>query len=208
MVSLVKGKRIGESIDHIYGSWHFEDLWLPFHCVSTNLTSAREVVHTSGPLAPAIKASVAIPGVIPPVPWEGDLLVDGGVLNNLPGDTMRRLNPTGTIIAVDVAPASGPRANGYQETSVSGWKALWAKLRRQGRRYPDITTMLLRTMITASTRDRQRLVEAGEFDLYLDLDLRGVSLLDFEAVNDVAQRGYDASMPVLETWLEQDAPDF
>ena len=61
--------------------------------------------------------------------------------------------------------------------------------------------MLLRTMITASVRERQRTVERGDIDLYLDLDLRGISLLDFDNVRPVAEAGYEAAMPRLEAWL-------
>ena len=65
------------------------DLWLPFFCVSTNLTRSRVEVHHRGDLATAIRASVAIPGILPPVPHDGDLLVDGGELNKPPCDVMR-----------------------------------------------------------------------------------------------------------------------
>ncbi|MGB7489204.1 MAG: patatin-like phospholipase family protein, partial [Thermoanaerobaculia bacterium] len=60
----------------------------------------------------AVRASVAIPGVLPPVPEGDELLVDGGVLNNLPIDAMREINPSGPVIAVDVLPPRGPRAKG------------------------------------------------------------------------------------------------
>ena len=55
------------------------------------------------------RASVAIAGVLPPVPYGDDLLFDGGALNNLPADEIRVSNPSGIVIAVDVAPLSGPR---------------------------------------------------------------------------------------------------
>ncbi|HYN32151.1 MAG TPA: cyclic nucleotide-binding domain-containing protein, partial [Ilumatobacteraceae bacterium] len=110
LVSLVKGARITRNLEATFGSWDIEDLWLPFYCVSTNLTKSRLEVHRRGSTALAIRASVAIPGVLPPVPYEGDLLVDGGVLNNLPFEVMRDDSTVETIIAVDVAPDLGPRA--------------------------------------------------------------------------------------------------
>ncbi len=84
VVSLVKGARITRNITSFFGGLDVRDLWLPFFCVSTNLTRSRLEVHDRLDLATAIRASVAIPGILPPVPFEGDLLVDGGVLNNLP----------------------------------------------------------------------------------------------------------------------------
>lgn len=203
VVSLVKGERITDSINQAMAGWDFEDLWRPFFCMSTNLTLAEEVVHDSGDLAWAVRASVAIPGVIPPVADGDHLLVDGGVLNNLPADVMRKRNPTGTVIGVDVAPPSGPRAKGEPALSVSGWQALRSMTSKRKNEYPGITAMLLRTMITGSVRERKRSVERGDIDLYLDLDLRGVSLLDFESVREVAAAGYEAALPRLEAWLTE-----
>ena len=137
IVSLVKGARISRNIEETFGSWDIEDLWLPFYCVSTNLTKSRLEVHRRGSTALAIRASVAIPGVLPPVPHEGDLLVDGGVLNNLPFEMMRDNSTIETIIAVDVAPDQGPRARADYGMSVSGFHALGASLRRRKSDYPE-----------------------------------------------------------------------
>ena len=83
---------------------------------------------TAATLATAIRASVAIPGILPPVPFDGDLLVDGGVLNNLPVRRhARRSETVGPVIAVDLSPAVGPRAQDDFGLSVSGWKALRAQ---------------------------------------------------------------------------------
>jgi predicted acylesterase/phospholipase RssA/CRP-like cAMP-binding protein len=203
VVSLARGERLTNTIQSVMGSWDMEDLWRPFFCMSTNITQATEVVHDSGNLALAIRASVAIPGVFPPVAFGDDLHVDAGVLNNLPGDIMRKRSPTSTIIGVDVAPPSGPRAKGEPSLSVSGWQALRSVASKGVNEHPRLATMLLRTMITASARQRKRSVDRGDIDLYLDLDLRGISLLDFDSALDVAQIGYEAAMPRLEAWLEQ-----
>ncbi len=110
LVSLVKGARITRGINKEFGDMDIEDLALPFLCVSTNLSTSRVEVHDSGPITPATRATVAIPGVIPPVPSNGHLLVDGGVLDNLPIGPLREANLVNTIIAVDLAAPVGPRA--------------------------------------------------------------------------------------------------
>jgi predicted acylesterase/phospholipase RssA/CRP-like cAMP-binding protein len=202
VVSLVKGEAITNAIMAAYSGWTFEDLWRPFFCVSTNLTRSSEMVHRRGDLVPVIRASVSIPGVMPPVAWGDDLLVDGGVMNNLPADIMSKDVEEGTVIAVNVAPPSGPRAKGEMALSVSGWEALRSKARKGKASYPGITAMLMRTMIAGSMREQSRMLGRGDVDLYLDLDLRGISLLDFENVRPVVQAGYDAAMPMLEEWLE------
>ncbi|HKX75143.1 MAG TPA: cyclic nucleotide-binding and patatin-like phospholipase domain-containing protein [Acidimicrobiia bacterium] len=202
VVSLVKGERITKNLNAVFGGMEIEDLWRGFFCVSTNLTRSRPLVHRSGPLAAAVRASLAIPGVIPPVPHGEDLLVDGGVLDNVPTGVMRRLLPGGTVVAVELAPPLGPRAKSDFGLSVSGWQALLSKARgRKAVAYPGATAVLLRSMITGSYAQRDQKVE--DSDLYLDLDLRGIGMLDFETVQPVVKAGYEAAMPRLEAWLAE-----
>lgn len=202
VVSVLKGARIARSIDETLGGWDIEDLWLGYYCVSTNLTASRIEVHRRGDLARAVRASVAIPGVLPPVPYRGDLLVDGGVLANLPVDQMREHPGIGTIIAVNVAPEAGPHARLDFGTSVSGWRALRSSLGRRRSPYPSLTGVLLRTMIVGSVRDRPQLDDERGNDLRIDIDLKGVNLLAFDRVRPVAEAGYAAARPVLEAWLD------
>ena len=201
VVSLVKGKRITRNITSMFGELDVRDLWLPFFCVSTNLTRSRVEVHDRSDLATAIRASVAIPGILPPVPLDGDLLVDGGVLNNLPCDVMRASQMISRLIAVDLSPAVGPKADDDFGLSVSGWRALRSQVGANRTRFPGVVAILMRTMVAGSVRDRDRLVADGTVDLYLDLDLQGVRLLDFDRVAQTAARGYEAARPRLETWL-------
>lgn len=201
VVSLVKGERITASIEEQFAGWDFEDTWLPFRCVSTNLTRSCTRVHEAGPTAPAVRASVAIPGVLPPVPDGEDLLVDGGVLDNLPVDVLAAEGACSTIIAVDVAPPLGPRAHSDYGLSVSGWQALRATVGRGRSGYPGITAVLLRAMLVGSQRDRDEVLAEAEVDLLLELDLRGVGLLEFETVEPVVERGAEQARAAVDAWL-------
>jgi len=201
VVSLIKGDRIARALEAAFGDRRIEDLWSPFACISTDLTTSRPHVHRLGSVVHALRASSSIPGVMPPVPHGDDLLVDGGVLNNLPIDAIRHTTPAGRVVAVDVAPVRGPGAREDYGLSVSGWQALRASMGRGSKATPGITAVLMRSMIVASQRERDHQVADGLADLYLDLDLRGISMLDFGDVIGVAQRGYEAAMPRLEAWL-------
>jgi predicted acylesterase/phospholipase RssA len=128
LASLLAGRRITRAIERYAADWEIEDLWIPYFCVSTNLTTARTVVHRRGEVVRAVRASVSIPGVLPPVPDGADLLVDGGVLDNLPVEVARELDPHGTIVAIDVAPPRGPSARDDYGQSVSGWQLLRDRL--------------------------------------------------------------------------------
>ena len=79
----------------------FEDLEIPFRVVATDFWSEKQVVISSGPLLPAVKASMAIPGIFPPSLIDGRVLVDGGVVNNVPWDVLENCEYT---LAIDVAP--------------------------------------------------------------------------------------------------------
>jgi predicted acylesterase/phospholipase RssA/CRP-like cAMP-binding protein len=200
VVSIVKGERITGNIEATFGSWDIEDLWLPYYCVSTNLTKSRLEVHRRGSTAVAVRASVAIPGVLPPVPRDGDLLVDGGVLNNMPFEVMRDDSTIGTIIAVDVAPDLGPRARADYGLSVSGFKALGASLKRSKSIYPSVTSVLLRSMLTGAVRNQKASMEDGSIDLLVTMHLPGVGLLEFERSREVADAGYGASVQTVSEW--------
>ena len=100
VVSLVSGRKVGMLLRRELGDLDIEDLPLPFFCVSSNLTTGRIAVHQRGPLWRWLRASVAIPGVLPPVFQGGEVFVDGGSMNNLPVDVMRA-SGRGAVIGVD-----------------------------------------------------------------------------------------------------------
>lgn len=196
---LISGRRIAAALERACEGRDIEDLWHPYVCVSANLTRSRLVVHRRGDLARSLRASCSLPGVMPPVAVDGDLLVDGGVMNNLPVDIARRYNPTGIVIASDVAPPLGPRAKADHGLSVSGGRVLLQRL-TPGLRAPPVPRIvptLMRSLILSSAEARDRGIEAGLADLHLAFELRGVGLLDFDRGGDVAQRGYDESIEQL-----------
>jgi NTE family protein len=79
----------------------FDQLPIPFRCVAYDVKAHKEVVLRSGRLAQAMRASMAIPGAFKPVRTNGMLLVDGGVMNNLPVDVVRDMGAD-IVIAVDL----------------------------------------------------------------------------------------------------------
>ncbi|MFK7896546.1 MAG: cyclic nucleotide-binding and patatin-like phospholipase domain-containing protein [Myxococcota bacterium] len=203
LVSVMSGSRITGSIVDQLGGWEIEDLWRPYYCVSTNLTKACEVVHRRGNLARAVRASVAIPGVLPPVPEGEDLLVDGGVLNNLPIDVMREMNPTGPIITIDVVPPRGPGAQSDYGLSISGWRvALSRLLPGEPIKAPGIGGTMMRSMMVGAESTRQRLLAAEITDFYLNVRMRKVGMLEFDAVEPIEKLGYEQSIDALREWVD------
>ena len=100
-VALIRSRKAGRMLERIFGELQVEELPRPLFTVSADLLSSRTVVHRRGPLIEAVGASMSIPGLVPPLARGGKLLVDGGVLNNLPVDLMHDSHE-GPVIAIDV----------------------------------------------------------------------------------------------------------
>jgi NTE family protein len=200
LISLASGRRVTRLLQREVGSVDIEDLPLPFFCVSTNLTKGEIKVHRSGVLWRALRASVAIPGVLPPVFEEKQILVDGGVLNNLPVDIMRRFG-RGRVIGVDVGSEKSLVAcDDIDETSVIGRLRLI-----RDRRAPNILQLLLRagslssTLATAANRD--------ESSILLTPPLDGIDVLDWKAFDRALDAGYEHTLqriPEIRAALERD----
>jgi predicted acylesterase/phospholipase RssA len=207
LVSLVKAEKLTQVIRNLFEGWDITDLWTPFYCVSTNLTTAALSVHRRGPLVTALRASAAIPVVLPPVPIDGELHVDGGVLDNVPVTAMATDSSIGTVIAVDVSPPGGPGAEVDFGLYVSGFDALRGRFSRtRTSRLPDIGQTLMSSMLIGSSKARNELTEQSVADLYLTLDLTGVGLLKWENHAEIARRGYDEAKPAIAVWLAERSP--
>jgi len=102
--ALFETARLGTFLDKALDGRDFAALALPFAAVACELTTARRVVLREGPVASAVLASSAIPGVFPPVERDGLLLVDGGLVDMVPAGLARSLGAD-IVVAVDV---SGP----------------------------------------------------------------------------------------------------
>lgn len=98
----IKAERIFGVIEDLLGDTRIEDLPIPFTAVASDLLKNTEVLFQSGPLALALRASVAIPGVITPVMINGRLLADGGIVNPVPVSPLRGAKAR-RVIAVDLA---------------------------------------------------------------------------------------------------------
>jgi predicted acylesterase/phospholipase RssA len=109
-VSLLVGRRIGRQLEEAFGTVAFEDLPIPYFCIATDLTTAIQTAHLRGSLFTAVRSSISLPGILPPVIVDGRMLVDGGLPNNLLVDVMGRLSDGGPIVAIDVSPEQDLRA--------------------------------------------------------------------------------------------------
>jgi NTE family protein len=187
-LSLIKGRKVARLLEQNFGGLRIEDLWRPFFCVSTNLTTGSLAVHRDGSLADALRASISIPGLLPPVMMGKDAHVDGGVMNWLPVDIPGAKR--GTIIAVDVA--SDPALVSFEECNRF---QTWRFLRRR-RKFPPIVAVLLRAA-TVSGDSLTKMAHA-QADILFKPPLENVDLLDWQACDQAIDTGYRHAVEKLE----------
>jgi len=196
-VSLFGGRRVTTLLRSAFGDKDIEDLILPFYCVTANLTTANADTHTTGRLWRWLRASVSLPGVLPPVNDTGQVHVDGGVIDNLPVRAMRRQG-RGLTIAIDIDTGGALAAGAGVEEAWSAWeffrRLVWK--REQTLPIPSIVRILLRSALVASTA---RAMEArAAADLLIVPPMDKFDLLDWTSFDLAIEAGYAATMKALD----------
>jgi len=202
IVSLFSGKTMTAALAELFGDLCIEDLWMPFFCVSCNISRATLMTHRQGTLLAALLSSNAPPGLFPPQVSNGDLLVDGALLNNLPVDVMRTFNPSGPIIAVDVNERVDLLDNSNTVGGVSGWQILWSRLNPFAPRIqlPSMAQILTRASMIGGLAQHKKMRE-GLADLYLQPPVNHFSLTNYNQAHAIAEAGYRYARDNLEAWM-------
>ncbi len=193
IVSLLRGRRMQRLIEEFLPG-DVEDLPTPFFCVSSNLAAGTLHVHRRGSLPQALRASAAVPGVFPPVVHEKQLVVDGGLLDNLPVDRMRE-QPVGRVIAVDVAARRHTEVD--YDAVPSPW-AIWAGRRLPfARRYrvPSAMSMLLTSMTIGSMQSSR--AAAARADLLIRPAVGEFGFTDVRPFDRIVEAGHVAARQAL-----------
>jgi predicted acylesterase/phospholipase RssA len=197
-VSLRTGRSTVRRLQGLFGDRKIEDLLVNYFCISCNLSRARVVVHDRGPLWMWVRVSCAIPGLLPPFPYKGDLLVDGGFLQNLPVETMKQ-KCGGRVIASDVSVEADLMVSEELESepSWSGLSQFTRRLRKQPR-LPDIFRVLMRTAELSIVRDAN--ASRDPTDLYLHPPLQEFGVADFKEIDRIFGIGYKFARERIREW--------
>jgi NTE family protein len=99
---LLQGQRIMDYLAHWLKGLTFDQLRVPLGLVAVDLNGQQKVVFQEGPVLDAVRATIALPGLFAPLERDGQLLVDGGLMDNLPVDVVRQMGAD-VVIAVDIA---------------------------------------------------------------------------------------------------------
>jgi NTE family protein/lysophospholipid hydrolase len=200
VAALITGRNWTNMVKNLFEEVQIEDLWLDYFCVSSNLTQAEAVIHDSGPLWQAVRTSTAIPGIIPPMIKDGDLLVDGGVLDNLPVAVMHGRNGGGPIIASDVSAPVDLKTTAEFGPYLSGWQLLWQRL-NPFNKMPDIPSlgaMILRSSLLSSAQALDVAKAMANVTIYPPVEQYGT--LEFTALEAIVDLAYRDTQKEIEAW--------
>jgi NTE family protein len=190
LVALTRSLKGNAMMDRVFGDVRFEELSREFFCVSCDMISSELVVHRHGRLWPAVAASMTLPGYLPPKALDGRLLLDGGVLNNLPVDVMAS-SGEGPVIASDVSARYQPPAMRPQRGRRPRTAAFAARLRRwvvgTDALLPGFGETVVRSILLGSTDTAES--AARYADVVIEPAVAGVGLLAWDRTDDMILAG-------------------
>jgi NTE family protein len=190
VVALTRGAKVKGRLAKYYGDMQIENMALPFFCLSTNLTSGGSTVHRSGLLRRALCASIALPGVLPPVVIDKQVHVDGAVVNNFPVDVMQDFH-RGPVLGVDVSQVRGLDAKEFVEPP-----GFFRWIMEHGfHSAPPIASLLMRSAtVSTSNLDARR----SHADILILPEMDDIDLRDWKAFDRATEAGYLATVKALE----------
>lgn len=187
LISIIKGHKFDRIVKEQIGDIRIEDLWTSYFCVSCNLTTSSVLINRYGLLWKAIRSSCSIPGIFAPLLDNNCLLVDGGIVNNLPGDVMRNFKAE-TVIVVDVSLKKDLTFD--QKMFPSPWKVLAELIlpNKKKIKVPNIINIMMRSIEVNSIQQAKSIKMNA--DIYLEPPIEKFGVLQFEAIDEIIDAGY------------------
>jgi NTE family protein len=190
LIAMTRGEKVRTRLAEHFGDRQICDLWLPFFCGTTNLTTGAYQIDRRGAVREVLRASLSLPGVLPPVTVGEDVLVDGAVLNNFPADVMRRFHD-GPIVGVDVGRGRSIEARDVQiPRSLLHWFASG-----EWRNGPPIVSLLMRAATVTAARDTAAARQATDLLVLPNVD--EIEIRDWRAYEPAVAEGARAMKAAL-----------
>ncbi len=190
IIAMTRAGKVAGLLQDAYGEIDIADMPLPFFAVSSNLTSGRIEVHRRGLLRRAMRATISIPGVMPPVVMDDQVLVDGAVIKNFPTDVMRQLN-AGPIVGVDMSQTRGVDPAALSNPP-SWWRWIVSGAWKKG---PPIVSVLMRSATITTDADME--ASRAEADLLILPTPEGSDIRDWKVYEPVVEVGHAAAIAAL-----------
>jgi NTE family protein len=212
---LIDGQKIVDFVRNYAPSGLIEHLQTPFRAVATDIASGDEVAIGTGDLIEAVRASIAVPGLFTPVRRNGQILVDGGLVNPVPVSVVREMGAA-FVIAVDLnhdlvasrmgpltalTPSAGPagvmkrllESLRSTETPVLAQFSSW--LDREP--LPGIFDVLLSSIYIMQARITQNSLRQDRPDIVIQPPLGSVRFMDFDRAEEIIEIGYRSAVQEL-----------
>jgi predicted acylesterase/phospholipase RssA/CRP-like cAMP-binding protein len=189
LYSLLKCQKLDDVLMRYFKDHTMEDLWINCFVVSSSLTTNCLVVHEHGLIRDNVRASVALPGITTPAIQDNQFLVDGGILNNLPGDIMKK-RCQGKVIGVNVNEESVFTPNLARFPTPS--RRIIQRLNpfeKEPNAPPGILELLSRCIVLSSEHHLGEMKK--NLDFYMVPPVGDYNTLDFEKVEEIILTGYD-----------------
>lgn len=190
-VAFMSGRTMTTGLQQLGGGMNIEELPIGFAAISCDLVAARPFVHDRGPLWQALRASGSVPGLFPPIAVDGMLLVDGGLVANMPSEIARIRHPNARLIAVEVGDPTDLDVGGLDG---SGIMSGWDRFRRKKSEASGASLAKLLMRLTELGRQDS----TDHADLVITPDVVGYGLTDTKQAREIAERGYTAGLAAVE----------
>ncbi|KAM3722647.1 Patatin-like phospholipase domain-containing protein [Dirofilaria immitis] len=189
--AMFTGAGFNHGLQDLFSDSLIEDLWIPYFCISTDISNSEMRVHRTGPLWAYCRASMSLAGYLPPLcdPVDGHLLLDGGYVNNLPADVMQSMSAK-IIIAVDVGSAAETNLYNYGD-SLSGFWILLRKLNPFAEPIKVLNMEEIQSRLAYVSCEQQlQLVKNAGYCQYVRPPIDEFKTLDFHKYDEIHNLGY------------------
>uniref|UniRef100_A0A8C5HGN1 lysophospholipase n=1 Tax=Gouania willdenowi TaxID=441366 RepID=A0A8C5HGN1_GOUWI len=205
ITSMFSGSAFNTSVSKVFQDRQAEDLWLPYFNVTTDITASAMRVHQDGSLWRYVRASMTLSGYLPPLcdPKDGNLLMDGGYINNLPADIARNIGAR-TVIAIDVGSQDETDLCNYGDR-LSGWWLLWKRINPWAEKVkvPDMAEIQSRLAYVSCVRQLE-VVKKSAYCKYIRPPIDRFKTMDFGKFDEIYDVGYQHGKLLFSVWARGD----
>ncbi len=199
IVSIFSGRNYEKSLRKIFGDTQVQNIWMTYFSAACNLSRADTTVIDSGPLWQAVLASNSPAGLLPPVIKDGQLMVDGAILENVPVQAMRgrlgtaleRRRGNGTIIALDVDIKEDICVD-PQTTALNNWDVIKSRFNKKSSAMPGLKSILTYANQIGGLAQRKRIMSLADY--YLELPVSHFPLTAYNNAKEIIDIGYEYTM--------------
>ncbi len=199
-VSIYSNKKFKRYLNDYFKDKRIENLWMQYFSISCDLSLHKLHLHERGFIRDAIYASNAVVPMFTPALLNGHLYVDGGFINNVPGDVMReRCN--GMILGVDVAKQEHLFVNHHWVDYPSNMQILWSKINPFGKKI--IAPGMLELMVRSIELGRESNIKNTEklFDYYFVPPVENFGVVEYSRIEELEEVGYQYAQEKIEGWF-------